>query len=207
MESNERLGALLKELRGKRSLRDAEKITGLSYTYISDLEKGYRRSNKKPIKPSIDTLKRISKAYMYSYTNLLEAAGYIDELEKIELPNDDFAETAKRIAALREEKNLSLSEVAEQLQLDESTYSKIEDAKIEPTGMILKKIASLYYVSTDYLLGLTDSKNWHSQIEGSDFVKSFEESPSAQKFVSELTESNIKDLEKLEQLWRVMHEK
>ncbi|WP_059140802.1 helix-turn-helix domain-containing protein [Paenilisteria newyorkensis] len=201
------LSEIVKELKGQDSYREMSEKTKISHNYLRNLVNGYDPRTKAPIQPSVDTLKKLSKAYMYSYTKLLEAAGYIDELEKIELPNDDFTETAKRIAALREEKNLSLSEVAEQLELDEATYSKIEDAKIEPTGMILKKIASLYYVSTDYLLGLTNSKNWHSQIEGSDFVKSFEESSSAQKFVSELTESNIKDLEKLEQLWRVMHEK
>ncbi|MBC1499354.1 transcriptional regulator [Listeria weihenstephanensis] len=201
------LSEIVKELKGQDSYREMSEKTKISHNYLRNLVNGYDPRTKAPIQPSVDTLKKLSKAYMYSYTNLLEAAGYIDELEKIELPNDDFTETAKRIAALRKEKNLSLSEVAEQLQLDEVTYSKIEGAKIEPTGMILKKIASLYYVSTDYLLGLTDSKNWHSQIEDSDFVKSFEESPSAQKFVSELTESNTKDLEKLEQLWRVMHEK
>ncbi|PNP88973.1 hypothetical protein BMT55_13965 [Listeria newyorkensis] len=201
------LSEIVKELKGQDSYREMSEKTKISHNYLRNLVNGYDPRTKAPIQPSVDTLKKLSKAYMYSYTKLLEAAGYIDELEKIELPIDDFTETAKRIAALREEKDLSLSEVAEQLQLDEATYSKIEDAKIEPTGMILKKIASLYFVSTDYLLGLTDSKNWHSQIEGSDFVKSFEESPSAQRFVSELTESNIKDLEKLEQLWRVMHEK
>ncbi|MBC2239806.1 helix-turn-helix domain-containing protein [Listeria booriae] len=201
------LSEIVKELKGQDSYREMSEKTKISHNYLRNLVNGYDPRTKAPIQPSVDTLKKLSKAYMYSYTKLLEAAGYIDELEKIELPNDDFAETAKRITALREEKNLTLSEVAEQLQLDDTTYSKIEDAKIEPTGLVLKRIASLYYVSTDYLLGLTDNKNWHSQIEGSDFVKSFEESPSAQKFVSELTESNIKDLEKLEQLWRVMHEK
>jgi transcriptional regulator with XRE-family HTH domain len=72
------LGELLRELRGKKALRDISKITGLSHTYISDLEKGFKHGTKAPINPSFDTLKRLSKAYNYDYDKLLKAAGYID---------------------------------------------------------------------------------------------------------------------------------
>ena len=51
------LGDLLRELRGKRSLREIADLTELSHTYISDVEKGYRRGSKKPLNPSPDTLK------------------------------------------------------------------------------------------------------------------------------------------------------
>ncbi|MGP4079174.1 helix-turn-helix domain-containing protein [Pseudalkalibacillus sp. R45] len=73
------LGELLKELRGSRPLREVSKRTGLSHTYISDLEKGYKHGTKVPINPSPDTLKRLANAYNYSYRKLLERAGYIDE--------------------------------------------------------------------------------------------------------------------------------
>lgn len=72
------LGDLLRELRGKRSLREIAALTELSHTYISDVEKGYRRGTKKPLNPSPDTLKRLAKAYDYPYEELLKAAGYVN---------------------------------------------------------------------------------------------------------------------------------
>jgi transcriptional regulator with XRE-family HTH domain len=73
------LGNILKNLRGKRSLRDIAKDTGLSHSYIADLEKGYKHSTKAPTKPSPDTLKRLASTYNYPYLNLLKDAGYLDE--------------------------------------------------------------------------------------------------------------------------------
>jgi transcriptional regulator with XRE-family HTH domain len=84
------LGKLLKELRGKKSLRAVAEDTGLSHSYIADIEKGFRRDTKAPINPSPDTLKRLSKAYDYPYEELMKAAGYfdadsiIDGFEKVE---------------------------------------------------------------------------------------------------------------------------
>lgn len=73
------LGDLLKQLRGKRSLRDVAGETDLSHTYISDLEKGKRRGTNTPLHPSVDTLKRLAKAYHYPLKKLLIAAGYWEE--------------------------------------------------------------------------------------------------------------------------------
>ena len=76
------LGELLRELRGKRSLREIGELTELSHTYISDVEKGYRRGTKKPINPSPETLKRLADAYNYPYEKLLNVAGYLKQEEK-----------------------------------------------------------------------------------------------------------------------------
>jgi len=75
------LGDLLLRLRNEKSLtlREAAEKTGLSHTYISDIEKGFRRGKgtKTPLKPSPDTLKRLSKAYDYPYEELMRIAGYL----------------------------------------------------------------------------------------------------------------------------------
>lgn len=72
------LGELLRKLRGKRSLREVSKLTELSHTYISDLEKGFNHNTKAPINPSPETLKRLSVAYDYPYESLMKVAGYFD---------------------------------------------------------------------------------------------------------------------------------
>lgn len=71
-------GNYLKELRGNHSLRDVQKGTGISHTYLSTLEKGYDPRTKKERKPAPDILKKLSAYYEVSYTDLLEKAGYIN---------------------------------------------------------------------------------------------------------------------------------
>lgn len=75
---NEELGELLKRLRGNKSLRQVADITQLSHTYISDIEKGFRRDTRTPINPSPDTLKRMSDAYNFPYEEMLRVAGYLE---------------------------------------------------------------------------------------------------------------------------------
>lgn len=83
------LGTLLRELRGKRSLREIAEITELSHTYIADIEKGYRRGTKKPIHPSPETLKRLADAYDYPYPRLMQVAGYIESKPLTLTPKDE----------------------------------------------------------------------------------------------------------------------
>ena len=62
----------------------------------------------------------------------------------------------KKLKLLRNEKNLSQKQVAEQLGITVSAYSNYEQGIREPSYDILIKIAKLYNVTTDYLLGLED---------------------------------------------------
>lgn len=74
-----KLGDYLKELRGKKSLRDVQKATGISHTYLSTLEKGFDPRTKKERKPTVDILKKLADHYKIDYYKLLVMAGYIDE--------------------------------------------------------------------------------------------------------------------------------
>lgn len=78
------LRKLLRELRGKESLREAAKRMGLSHSYLSILEKGTDPRSNAPVNPSPDTLKLISEAYHYPYIKLLRLAGYIDDIDRSE---------------------------------------------------------------------------------------------------------------------------
>ena len=62
----------------------------------------------------------------------------------------------KRLKELREEKELTQKEVANQLQLHSVTYLHYEKDQREPPLKILVEMAQFFDVSTDYLLGLTD---------------------------------------------------
>lgn len=64
-----------------------------------------------------------------------------------------------RLAQLREELGLTRKEVAEKLNIDQTTYGKYELSKRQPDYDTLQKIASFYNVSVDYLLGRTNVRN------------------------------------------------
>lgn len=65
---------------------------------------------------------------------------------------------SNRLTLLREERGLTRKEVAEQLNIDQTTYGKYELSKREPDYETLQKLATFYCVSTDYLLGRTDER-------------------------------------------------
>lgn len=102
-----KLNELLRELRGKESLRNAAERIGLSHSYLSILEKGYDKRSGNPINPTPDTLKLISKAYNYPYEKLMKVAGYIekgsDAPYATSLSEKDERDIAKRMEKMKKD--------------------------------------------------------------------------------------------------------
>lgn len=71
------IGEFLRELRGNRSLREVERLSGVSHTYLSSLEKGADPRTGKERKPTTDTLQKLAEVYDHPYYDLLERAGYL----------------------------------------------------------------------------------------------------------------------------------
>lgn len=65
----------------------------------------------------------------------------------------------EKIKSLRKEKGLTLKQLGEFLKLGESTMSMYESGKRNPDYDTLKKIAEIFGCSTDFLLGISESKN------------------------------------------------
>ena len=63
-----------------------------------------------------------------------------------------------RIRALREDRDLTQSEVASIIKTTQQQYSKIESGKSDISGEKLILLAKYYQVSTDYILGLSNAK-------------------------------------------------
>lgn len=63
-----------------------------------------------------------------------------------------------RIRDLREDKDLKQKEVAEYLQIHQTTYSDYELGKLNVPVTVLHKLADFYSVSVDYLIGRTNVK-------------------------------------------------
>ena len=62
-----------------------------------------------------------------------------------------------KIKVLRQEKGLTQKQLAEKLELTKSTISAYEQSVKYPSVEVLIKLCSLFNVSSDYLLGLSDS--------------------------------------------------
>ena len=58
---------------------------------------------------------------------------------------------------LREDNNLTQTQVAEILHIKQTTYSGYERGFREPSLDMLCQIADFFHTSTDYLLGRTDN--------------------------------------------------
>ena len=61
-----------------------------------------------------------------------------------------------RLRDLREDSDLTQSELAEHLHIKQNTYSQYENGQRQPPLNILIELARYYKTSTDYILGLTD---------------------------------------------------
>lgn len=84
---------------------------------------------------------------------------------------------AARIVDLREGVNMSQSELAKRLGIDKSSMNKIEKGTRKVSSEELDKIASIFDVSTDYLLGRNTPDKKHIEQE-TDLDKAIDESRS-----------------------------
>ena len=64
----------------------------------------------------------------------------------------------QRIRDLREDRDLTQSQVAQMLGIGQRAYAYYESGSRMLPPEILCALAKIYQVSTDYLLGLTDDK-------------------------------------------------
>lgn len=75
-----KLQKLLIELRGVESIPKAAKRIGISATYLRMLEKGIDSRRGNTMKPTQITLRAIAKGYKIDYLTLLEAAGFLNDI-------------------------------------------------------------------------------------------------------------------------------
>jgi len=77
--------------------------------------------------------------------------------------------TGERIAELRESRKWTQEELAALLGIKRAALSHYEKNRREPDFEILNKLADIFQVSTDYLVGRTD----HQQVSLSDEIRNF----------------------------------
>lgn len=92
-----------------------------------------------------------------------------------------------RLKYLRNQSGLTQQEIADKLGISRANYSHIENERNEPDNATLVKIAHLFDVSTDYLLGNTDKKHYYDLSE--------KEKVDLGKLADELLEGSTSDAE------------
>ncbi len=120
----------LLELRKKNHLtqKDVAKVLGVSSRTYANYENEFTQ-------PDINLLIELSDFYNVSVDYLIGKTE-ITQLKKI-----------------RQEKGYSQEEIAKKINISQSNYSKYELGKIEPNIELLIKLADIFNVSIDYLLG------------------------------------------------------
>ena len=65
----------------------------------------------------------------------------------------------EKLKSLRLEKNLTQKQIADRIGLAISAVSSYESNSRYPSYDVLVKLSRIFHVSTDYLLGITDTRN------------------------------------------------
>ena len=65
----------------------------------------------------------------------------------------------ERIKALREDNDITQTNIAKYLNIAQNTYSQYENGKREIPISVLIQICQYYKVSSDYILGLAKKRN------------------------------------------------
>lgn len=167
-------GEYLREIRGKRSLRTIESLTGISHTYLSSLEKGYDPRSKKPRSPTPEVIKQLSEGLNIDYYLLMKKAGYLDnrpaheiiEDVKNKFSNYDFTEmfeSGRKEARMKDQISIYMyHKFAEELAIAHSDELKEE---------IIKKYAKAFQREfNSYDLSKVFSSNSTTYFEGKELT-------------------------------------
>lgn len=152
-------GTFLRELRGNRSLREMQKITGLSHTYLSSLEKGVDPRSGKERKPTPAVLRKLSETLDVDYTSLMEKAGYSKKKDELEELIDSYLETTNRIK--------EVSELLKELTIQRKKLDIGENIHRDDINQVLYELTT-NGVSNDIILfrdGLKDDIKFMQELE------------------------------------------
>jgi transcriptional regulator with XRE-family HTH domain len=64
----------------------------------------------------------------------------------------------QRLRDLRDDRDLTQQELADMLNISQTTYSRYESGALDIPSISLIKLAQFYETSIDYLVGLTNEK-------------------------------------------------
>ena len=113
-----------------------------------------------------------------------------------------MAEIKDRIVSLRNEKNITQSQLAEELNISPSAIGMYEQGRRKPSYELLEEICDYFNVDMDYLMGRSDIKNRYQAGLKYDWEDKKEEKEN--NIFSQLTDEELAKLEKFKNMSTVM---
>lgn len=110
---------------------------------------------------------------------------------------------ASRLKYLRTKHKKKQQDLADFLGITRQGYAKYENGTGEPDNSTLAKLADFYGVSTDYLLGRTDTPEPLDDKDEAEF-QAFANNPELNTFYKELPESDEEAVERLREIWEII---
>ncbi|WP_049730468.1 XRE family transcriptional regulator [Dorea sp. D27] len=172
------LGDILKRYREENniSMDEFSRKSSLSKGYISMLENNINPRNKKPIAPTLPTIKKIATGIGLDVDTLLKM---MDSNQEISLEHDELytqplnnihqnmkckcedtgTTIGDKLKKIREKTSMNKKEFASYLGVKYTTYNGYETGNREPASDFLILISKKMDVSVDYIMGLTDEKD------------------------------------------------
>lgn len=111
-----------------------------------------------------------------------------------------MAEIKDRIVSLRNEKNITQSQLAEELDISPSAIGMYEQGRRKPSYELLEEICDYFNVDMDYLMGRSDIKNRYQ----AGLKYEWEDKKEEKDIFSQLTEEELAKLEKFNNMSTVM---
>lgn len=79
-----------------------------------------------------------------------------------------------RIAELRNDRHMTQEDLAQKLGISRAALSHYENNRREPDHEITQKLADLFKVSVDYLMGRSQNQNMDLTLEAREFIDNLE---------------------------------
>ena len=108
------------------------------------------------------------------------------------------------LKSLRIQQKKTQQEIADFLGITRQGYAKYENDLGEPDNSTLSKLADYFDVSTDYLLGRTDTAALTSQEKDDQEFQAFINDPELGVWYKELPKSDEEELRKLRTIWEMI---
>jgi len=115
-----------------------------------------------------------------------------------------FLLNGERLKQLRKEKNLTQSELGNKINVTKVSISGYESGNRTPDTDTLQRIADFFEVSTDYLLGRTESPSYSQEENDEAEFQAFANDPELKRWYRELPQSKEEDLQMLRKMWEVI---
>lgn len=109
-----------------------------------------------------------------------------------------------RIKYLREKHNISQIDFAKKIGVSNTVLSRYESGDRKPDYDTLQVIADFFEVSTDYLLGRTDTPALTPQEHNNPEFQAFINNPELGVWYKELPKSDEEELQKLYTIWQMI---